>query len=133
MLAMSQGCEVLYSDTDSIHLDKPLKPGPYLGDELGKLKLENENCKAIYLTAKAYVIKSNKDIVVRLKGLPTSSSSKLTYEDFERFLSGEELKVEYTNKNILKDMSNLTIKTADTKFDTKFDLKRRNKVYSNNV
>ena len=44
---------ILYTDTDSIDIDKPLDP-KYVGEELGQLKLEHIFDEAVYLAPKMY-------------------------------------------------------------------------------
>jgi hypothetical protein len=63
-----------YSDTDSIYTDSELDP--YFIDEkiLGKLKLENICEEAIFLAPKVYCLKTENDLIIKVKGLKNTST-----------------------------------------------------------
>ena len=132
MFAINCGCNIIYSDTDSIYVDKPLpKDCESVNNKLGGLKLEVSNKSAIFLASKCYAI-SNKSIKdkILLKGLPKEYSSKLTFDDFNKYLNGKRLTVKY-HKPVLKMLNKLMVKSIDTEFSTNFPFNKRLKSYDN--
>jgi hypothetical protein len=74
-----------YTDTDSIYTDSDIDPDLIDNKELGKLKLETINKKAIFLTPKVYCLLTESDeFIHKVKGL--SHDINLTFEDFENLL-----------------------------------------------
>jgi len=77
-----------YSDTDSIHIDKPLLDHMVSNTILGKMKLENILDKAIFLAPKVYyLITELGHHIYKVKGL--SHDVVLNYNDFENLLIKE--------------------------------------------
>jgi hypothetical protein len=66
--------KLFYTDTDSIYTDSELDP--YFIDEkiLGKLKLENICEEAIFLAPKVYCLKTENDLIIKVKGLKNTST-----------------------------------------------------------
>lgn len=72
-----------YADTDSLHLMRPDVPDtihvhPH---DLGAWKFEYSFSRALYMRAKAYAEQTPDGMVVRLAGVPTDVSEKLTFDD----------------------------------------------------
>jgi hypothetical protein len=130
MYAIKNGCSVIYSDTDSIYLDKPLpKNCEYINKSLGGIKLEVNNKSSIFLSPKCYAIsnKSGKDKIL-LKGLPKINSKDLTFNHFKEFLLTNNYTIKY-HKPVHKILNKLLIKSLDTEFNTSFPFNKRRKVY----
>jgi hypothetical protein len=66
-----------YSDTDSIYIDKPL-PDSFIGKELGLMKLEYICKDAIFLAPKVYGLLTDKDFIVKIKGLSNKAVSDIS-------------------------------------------------------
>lgn len=97
------------SDTDSVVLPSPL-PSQYIGEELGKLKLEQEIVEGIFIRKKFYYIKNiNNQEIIRASGL---DSSHLNYKSFIRLLNGETLSILRTNFSVeWKELNIYTVKS----------------------
>nr|YP_203315.1 orf146 [Zancudomyces culisetae]AAW49482.1 orf146 [Zancudomyces culisetae] len=66
-----------YSDTDSVVLQKPLSD-KLIGKEIGKMKLEYEIKRAIFISPKTYILQLyNGNYVSKIKGY----SNNLTFEE----------------------------------------------------
>jgi hypothetical protein len=74
-----------YTDTDSIYTDSELDP--YFIDEkiLGKLKLENICEEAIFVAPKVYCLKTENDLIVKVKGLKDTLT--LDMKEFNNLLN----------------------------------------------
>jgi len=85
------------SDTDSVVLTKPL-PAYLVSRELGKMKLEHEIKKGIFIRKKLYcIVNSNGKLIVKSSGI---DSNKLNSDSFEALLRGEPVIIERTNFNV---------------------------------
>ena len=94
--------KLLYSDTDSLFLEKPLNDSLISPSELGKFKLEHEVVEGYFIHPKFYAFKnSNGDTIIRNKGLANNS---LSFEDFIKLDKGENLTIDTQifTKNWLK-------------------------------
>lgn len=70
---------IYYTDTDSIVTDVKLGD-KYVGNEIGKLKLEHEIKEGYFISNKTYCFKNNKNkLIIRAKGIYSKS---LCYQDF---------------------------------------------------
>jgi hypothetical protein len=78
------GGKLIYSDTDSIVTNLKLPSDMISNSELGKLKLELEINKGIFIAGKTYaILPLNGDVKIKAKGVDSTS---LTYEDFVNLL-----------------------------------------------
>jgi len=76
---------IYYTDTDSIVTDVKLGD-KYVGNEIGKLKLEHVIKEGYFISNKTYCFKNNKNkLIIRTKGIDSKS---LCYEDFVRLYLG---------------------------------------------
>ncbi len=76
---------IYYTDTDSIVTDVKLGD-KYVGNEIGKLKLEHEIKEGYFISNKTYCFKNNKNkLTIRAKGIDSRS---LCYQDFVRLYLG---------------------------------------------
>jgi len=83
---LNSGGKIYYSDTDSIVTDIQLGADHVSNTELGKLKLEAEIKKGIFIGGKTYFYVTQKDkSVIKAKGVKSSS---LTPQDFESLYKG---------------------------------------------
>jgi DNA polymerase elongation subunit (family B) len=132
MFAMRNSCSVIYSDTDSIYLDKALpKNCEFLNNKLGGLKVEIYNKPSIFLSPKCYAIsiKDGNDKIL-LKGLPKIHSRKLTFNNFKEFLTTNKYSIKY-HKPVHKVLNKLLVKSLDAEYTTTFPFNKRRKVYDN--
>ena len=85
---------LFYTDTDSIFINKKL-PKNYVSDTiLGKFKLEYEINKAFFLAPKMYIVESNNEIKMKMKGIP---KKHLKEEYFYKILNEGCQKINYTS------------------------------------
>ena len=85
LLILNSGGKIYYSDTDSIVTDLKLPDTMVHKNELGKLKLEHEISKSIFISGKSYALITNNDqFVNKYKGLKSSS---LTWQDYTDLLN----------------------------------------------
>ena len=98
---------LIYSDTDSVTLEKPL-PDKYLSKtELGKMKLEFILSEGIYISPKFYGLKGeNGETIIKSKGI---AKGKVNYQDLDKLYKGEDLTVKTTvfRKNLAKGTVNI--------------------------
>jgi hypothetical protein len=85
--------KLIYSDTDSITLEKPLDK--YISStELGKFKLESIITEGIYISPKFYGLNcENGETIIKTKGI---TKGKFNYQDLEKLNKGENLSVTTT-------------------------------------
>lgn len=82
---MKGGGKIYYSDTDSIVTNKELSPSMVSSKEIGKLKLEHELEKGIFITGKTYWIRDHSGKSFnRAKGIKPNS---LSYSDYLKLLN----------------------------------------------
>lgn len=84
---------IFYTDTDSIVTDVKLED-KYVGNDIGKLKLEYEIKEAYFISNKTYCLKTfdgedDDKIIIRTKGFNNKS---LSYEDFKELYKGIDVK-----------------------------------------
>jgi hypothetical protein len=74
-----------YSDTDSAYTDSDIDESLIDNKVLGKLKLEHICDKAIFLTPKVYILKTeNGETIYKVKGL--KHEIELNFQDFKKLL-----------------------------------------------
>jgi len=82
LLILNSGGKIYYSDTDSIVTDLKLPDTMVHKNELGKLKLEHEISKSIFISGKSYaLITKEGQFVNKYKGLKSSSLNWQDYTD----------------------------------------------------
>lgn len=94
--------KLIYSDTDSVTLEKQLDKKYISSSELGKMKLELEVSEALYISKKFYGLKSiTGDIVIKHKGI---QKDKVKYQDLENLYKGVDFETKTTvfRKNLAK-------------------------------
>jgi hypothetical protein len=99
--------KLIYCDTDSITLEKPLDEKYVSYTELGKLKLEYVIKEGIYISPKFYGLKcDNGETIIKTKGI---AKGKFNYQDLEKLIKGENLSVTSTifKKNLVKGTVNI--------------------------
>lgn len=125
---LKNGNNIYYTDTDSIVTDKELDSSMISSKLLGKLKLEHEIAKGIFISGKIYCLIDKSGIFInRAKGIISSS---LLYDDYLKLLNNEKVYtairkeskifwergfVSIDNKNIIlnSDSGNKRIKIFD--------------------
>jgi len=86
---MANGGKIFYSDTDSIVTDLKLHESLVNDKDLGKLKLEHEIEKAIFISGKTYCLVNKKgEFINKAKGI---KSSCLTYKDYLDLLNNKDV------------------------------------------
>ena len=92
---------LIYCDTDSIHLNRSF-PEKYVDDKkLGFLKIENENDKGCYIGRKQYAVGDK----MKFKGIPLKSSlphDELLFEDYIELFNNKSINFKYTTFPALK-------------------------------
>lgn len=99
--------KLIYCDTDSITLEKPLDDKYISSTELGKFKLESIINEGIYISPKFYGLKwDNGETIIKTKGI---AKGKFNYQDLEKLIMGENLSVTTTifKKNLVKGTVNI--------------------------
>lgn len=99
--------KLIYCDTDSITLEKPLDDKYISSTELGKFKLECVINEGIYISPKFYGLKcDNGETIIKTKGI---AKGKFNYQDLEKLIKGENLSVTTTifKKNFVKGTVNI--------------------------
>jgi len=82
------GNPLIYSDTDSVVLKDKLDD-QYVGKELGKMKLEYEIKRGIYLDKKLYAVETTNDKII--KKAVGMNSRQLSIDDYFNFVKGYSL------------------------------------------
>lgn len=90
---------LLYSDTDSLDINKPL-PDKYVGTELGQFKLEHIFDEAVYLAPKLYGGKTSDYEYIKIKGL----KNPVSFYDLKLLLK-KDIKLESSNEKWYKSLS----------------------------
>jgi hypothetical protein len=81
LLILKLGGKIYYSDTDSIVTNIRL-PEEFVGNELGKFKLEYKIKRAIFITSKTYMLElEDGTIIKKAKGVNSESLSIKNFED----------------------------------------------------
>ena len=103
--------KLIYCDTDSITLEKPLDDKYISYTELGKFKLESIINEGIYISPKFYGLKcDNGETIIKTKGI---AKGIINYQDLENLIKGENLSVTTTikkkqkTKNLVKGTVNI--------------------------
>lgn len=128
LLALKNGLELFYSDTDSLVLNGPL-PEIYLDSAtLGKLKLEYKIKEGIFVMPKVYYLETSEGkIVTKCKGY----SGLLTREDYINLLNGKSLHLSMTKWFRSLVGSTVEIRRNQT-YDLRFLFNKRNQVFEHN-
>lgn len=118
MYCAENGIEDYYTDTDSIFTDKSIS-NKFIGDEIGKLKLEHTITDAIFLGPKVYAIKldTGKEIV-KFKGI---SRDTISFDTIENIYNNE-TKFKLSQKRIFSKTkyNRVSTKTIEMNFDSNF-------------
>ena len=86
---LNKGGEIYYSDTDSIVTNIKLPNEMVDGKQLGKLKLESQIAKGIFISGKTYCFIDDKgNLINKAKGVKSSS---LVYTDYQKLLNNEDI------------------------------------------
>ncbi len=99
--------KLIYCDTDSVTLEKPLDNKYISSTELGKMKLEFILSEGIYISPKFYGLKNETgETVIKTKGI---QKGKVNYQDLENLYNGKDLSVKTTvfRKKISKGTVNI--------------------------
>ena len=121
---------IYYTDTDSIVTDVELEP-KYVGDEIGKLKLEHKIKEAYFISNKTYCLKTSKnEIIMRTKGFKSKS---LHYKDFENLYKGIDVEAvrSESERNFQDGYVNILIDKTITMSANSYT--KREKLYENDL
>lgn len=106
---------MIYSDTDSVFLPKPLSTD-HVGNELGKMKLENIIKEGIFIGKKLYAYKNDTDqIIIASAGI---NNDALNWNDFNQLIKGKTIV-----KNATKFIVNHSEGNVSIDNDSKFTIK----------
>lgn len=109
------GNPCLYSDTDSIFIEKPLDES-LVGSNIGQFKLERIIKEAVFIAPKAYgFIETNGNEVVIIKGLSANGIINVPYSSLKQLeLDGKKINIHQTRS--FKDINNATVFVDDIKY-----------------
>ena len=62
-----------YTDTDSLYFDNPISYKYIDSKKLGKLKIEGEYYRAIFLSSKLYALDNNEETIIKIRSLSKKS------------------------------------------------------------
>jgi hypothetical protein len=126
---LEKGGKIYYSDTDSIVLDKIYINKEWIGDEIGKFKLEYEIKEAYFISNKTYcLILNNGESVIKTKGIINNS---ITIEDFkEMYWNQKNIKATKVNTVTNYTKSSVLIEKKDVMLNYDAYTKRE-KIFNN--
>jgi hypothetical protein len=125
-------CNLYYSDTDSVVIDKPL-PSFMVGPGLGQFKLESIVKRAVFLAPKVYgLVTLDNEEIIKIKGLTKDMLADINIQDLE------ELLIKDSNKEIVQEKwFKLVIEGEITVNDVAYNLKvtssKRKPIYIDSV
>lgn len=124
---LKNGGKLYYSDTDSIVTDIKLVDSLVSSNEIGKLKLEFEIEKAIFINGKLYslIIKDGKNLI-KAKGM---KSNLLRHEQFISLLQGHHIKT--TRQESIIDWGKGSVSIEDKNIVITNKYEKRTKLYYN--
>lgn len=119
---------VLYTDTDSVFTDNKL-PDKFIGNNLGKMKLENIFKKTVFLAPKLYggITIDNKEII-KIKGFKES----LNLDILEKLLI-KDSKIELSQEKWYRNFSKGEITIKDELYTIMVTENKRTALYKNNI
>jgi DNA polymerase type B, organellar and viral len=119
-----------YSDTDSAVVDSEL-PKSFIGDKLGKLKLEYTIDKAVFLAPKVYGLIDVDGIeLIKAKGLTKDSIRNIKVSDLEQLLVKDASKV-FTQSKGYKELFEGHISISDILYTLSATSSKRRHIYEN--
>lgn len=121
-----KGVILYYSDTDSLVINKPLDP-EFVGNEIGKMKLEHTYDKLLCLAAKCYVGKEGNNEHVVIKG----SKVKVSLKDIEPLLYKSKI-LEIHHSKWFRDYSDGSITIKDELYSLTVTDNKRKLIYDDN-
>jgi hypothetical protein len=119
-----------YTDTDSAYTDSDIDESLISDKELGKLKLEHECKKAIFLAPKVYCLETvDNKFIYKSKGL--KHEVKLTMDDFENLLYKDSI-IEKIQTKWMRNLSEGHIKLLEQIYTLKVTDNKRDLIYDEN-
>ncbi len=107
--------KLLYSDTDSLLMEKELDNNLISSNKLGKLKLEHIISEAYIIAPKLYLFIDDKgNIIMRHKGV---RKGKLSYDDFVNLSEGKEIDIK--NMVFIKNLKEGTVNIMEQNYNLK--------------
>ena len=83
MYKFSSRDDVCYTDTDSVFVQNPIEP-QFVGNDLGKLKLEARILNAVFVKPKMYIYTTDKGEVKKFKGVQNEYVNAADYASLVR-------------------------------------------------
>ena len=108
---------LIYKDTDSLVLEKPLS-NELIGPAIGQFKLEHEILEAIFLRPKTYALRTAKGEIVKAAGYPNKS---LSFNDFIYIKDNPNTSKFIFSTKLIKSMSEMSIRQSNYKIELKFN------------
>lgn len=123
---------LFYSDTDSVIIDQPLNPD-FVGDGLGRFKLEHKINRAVFLAPKVYGFTTfDGQEVIKVKGVVKEVVEKLHVNDLEKLLVRDS-NVEFNQKKWFKQIFTGDISVIDVAYNLSITSNKREAVYHDDV
>jgi hypothetical protein len=140
--------KIFYTDTDSIDIDKPLD-NKFIGNELGKMKLEHIFKEVVFLAPKVYAgtFKHNNELLelIKIKGFkinkfPLSHNNKIEIENNNINLSFKKMKelliknnnLEMKHEKMFRDFEKSNIHLKIQTYNLITTENKRQLIYKNN-
>lgn len=123
---------LLYTDTDSIYIDRPLPDSLVSNTELGKLKLERICDKAVFIAPKVYgLLDENGNLIVKIKGLTSESSKDITLDQLNDYIGSTDHSLELNQEKWYKSIGTGDISVLEQIYTLKVTGNKRKLIYSN--
>lgn len=124
--------DLIYSDTDSIIIDREL-PKELVGGELGDMKLEMKLTGFIGLAPKVYFLVTDKGEEIRkIKGVTASKAEGVTWDEFEGLLKKDSF-LEFNQEKWFKNLLEGAITVKDVAYNLKVTSNKRMAIYEDGL
>lgn len=119
---------LLYSDTDSIIIDKPLDP-KFVGKDIGLMKLENRLKEGVFIAPKVYggILADGKEFT-KVKGFKNS----IGYSDLKTLLNEDTKSLQLDQDKWFRSLENGSITISNQLYTLRATENKRKLVYINN-
>jgi hypothetical protein len=120
--------DLYYSDTDSLVISSYLKT-EYVGDDIGKLKLEYKDFEGVYLSPKVYSMKfKDGSEITKIKGINVQNQPNINYENLCKLLNPNNT-IKLNNLIFKYNLRKGTIEMKNQEFNLKSVLNKREPIY----
>jgi len=121
-----------YTDTDSLYFDNPISYKYIDSKKLGKLKIEGEYYRAIFLSSKLYALDNNEETIIKIRSLSKESikENNINLEIIELLLE-KDYKLKYKQNKWFRNLSEANIQILEQSFSIQINSLKRELIYSN--